>query len=235
MLKSLAKSIYKTIKPKNSKQRQVQFEWETDPVLGISRRKYQNYQQYLDHQGSKLVSVGEPIREHDALYEAIVRERYAEFGEFKGKRVICLGARLGGEVRAFKSLGSLAVGIDIEPGPQNPDVLYGDFHQIRFPDGSFDVAFTNVIDHVFDLNRFLDEVNRVLLPQGVFYVELVRGKAGRYEVFDMEKSEPLVKLLASRFVLELKNEIRNTTNYVEWEGLLLKLNKADVSVRTNGR
>ena len=84
-------------------------------------------------------------------------------------------------MRAFKSLGALAVGIDIEPGPQNPDVLYGDFHQIRFPDGSFDVAFTNVIDHVFALERFLDEVSRVLLPDGVFYVELGRGKVGQYQ------------------------------------------------------
>jgi SAM-dependent methyltransferase len=169
------------------------------------------------------------------LYEAVVKQRYGEIGDFKGKRVICLGARLGGEVRAFKSLGALAVGIDIEPGPQNPDVLYGDFHQIHFPARCFEVAFTNVIDHVFDLDRFLDEVSRVLLSDGVFYVELARGKAGQYEVLNMEEPEPLLKVLGSRFRIESKEAIRNTTNYVEWDGLLLKLNQTDLPERTNRR
>ncbi len=228
MIKSAAKLVYKIIRlqrPKNGRQSQETFEWERDAAMGITRRKYHSYQHYLDHQSSKLSTVGEPIRQHDQLYERIVKQRYAQMDDFQGKRVICLGARLGGEVRAFKALGALAIGIDIEPGPQNSDVLYGDFHDLRFPNGSFDVAFANVIDHVFDLNRFLDEVSRVLSPDGIFYVELGRGKVGQYEVLDMQESEPFLKVLGSRFRIESKEDIKNTTNYVDWEGLLLKLSK----------
>lgn len=49
-------------------------------------------------------------------------------------------ARLGGEVRAFKSLGAVAVGIDLEPGRGNMDVIHGDFHAVPFPTASFDYA-----------------------------------------------------------------------------------------------
>ncbi len=106
------------------------------------------------------------------------------------------------------------MGIDLEPGPKNSHVLYGDFHHIPFPDQSFDFAFTNAIDHVFDLERFLDEVNRVLLPNGVLYIELTRAKFGNYEVLDMEEPGPVLNIPCSRFRIEPKNEITNTTNNV---------------------
>ena len=42
----------------------------------------------------------------------------------------------------------------------------------------------------------------------------------------MQESEPLLNVLGSKFRIESRDAIRNTTNYVEWEGLLLKLSKA---------
>jgi len=194
-----------------------------DPQLGVTRRWYDSYDQYLSHQAEKLTKVGATLRNSDQQYEQIVTNRYRQIDVFKGKRVICLGARLGGEVRAFKSLGALAIGIDLEPGPKNSHVVYGDFHHIPFPNQSFDFAFTNAIDHVFDLERFLDEVNRVLLPNGVFYVELGRVKLGNYEVLDMAEPGPVLKVLGSRFRIESQKEITNTTNYINWGGLVLKL------------
>ena len=74
-----------------------------------------------------------------------------------------LRARLGTEVRALHRLGHFAVGIDLEPGPDNHYVLPGDFHHIVFPDGSIDAIYTNVY-HVFDLERVLGEVARLLRP-----------------------------------------------------------------------
>lgn len=234
MIKSAVKSVFKKIRPPKKKEAnsQATFEFETDAVLGIRKRKYYTYQQYLDHQRSKLSTVGEPIRQHDQLYETIVKQRYAQIEDFRGKRVICLGARLGGEVRAFKSLGALAVGIDIEPGPHNPDVLYGDFHHILFPDGSFDVAFTNGIDHVFAFDKFVKEVHRILTPGGKFYVELGLVKIGNYEVLDTQDPQPIVNELIRKFQFISQYPIRNTTNYTDWEGLLICLEKSRESIQT---
>ena len=81
-------------------------------------------------------------------------------------KVLCLGARLGGEVRAFRALGALSVGIDLNPGSNNPLVLEGDFHHIQFADETSDVIFTNVIGHAFDLRLLGNEICRVLKPTG---------------------------------------------------------------------
>jgi hypothetical protein len=71
------------------------------------------------------------LRKVDAGRQAQVREQLREamrrgtggLRSLVGARVLCIGARLGGEVRAFKSLGALAVGIDLNPGGYNMDVI----------------------------------------------------------------------------------------------------------------
>jgi SAM-dependent methyltransferase len=100
--------------------------------------------------------------------------------------VLCLGARLGTEVRALHELGYFAVGIDLNPGPNNPYVLPGDFHRIVFADDSIDAVYTNALDHVFSLDRVVGEIRRVLRPGGVFLADLELGSEegfipGEYE------------------------------------------------------
>jgi SAM-dependent methyltransferase len=95
--------------------------------------------------------------------------------------VLCLGARLGGEVRAFRSLGALAIGIDLNPGPINAVVLPGDFHHLPFAASTFDLIFTNVIGHAFDLARLEHEICRVLKPRGGFLMDARGDKAAKAE------------------------------------------------------
>ena len=65
-----------------------------------------------------------------------------------GKSILCVGARLGGEVRAFTRLGALAVGIDFMPGFRNAWSLWGDATRIQFADGVYDYVYCNIIDHI---------------------------------------------------------------------------------------
>ncbi len=88
---------------------------------------------------------------------------------------MCLGARLGTEVRALHALGHFAVGIDLNPGEGNGYVLPGDFHAIVFPDGSLDAIYSNALDHVFALDRLVGEVRRLLRPGGLFVLDLMQG------------------------------------------------------------
>lgn len=99
-------------------------------------------------------------------------------GALHGRSALCVGARAGGEVRAFRAAGAFAVGVDLFPAEQGNGstlVLRGDAASLQFASGSVDVLFTNVMDHFPDLGAFASEVDRVLKPDGLF-VGLVLGQ-----------------------------------------------------------
>ncbi len=153
----------------------------------FARRAYSSYDDYLTHQASKLDQVADRLRENDeALFEEF-KERFESCSELPGARtVLCLAARLGAEVRALHALGYFAVGIDLNPGQDNPYVLKGDFHALVFPEGSVDAIYCNSIDHVFDLSKMIAETSRVLSPAGIFIGEFEVGYEEGYTPGDFE-------------------------------------------------
>jgi SAM-dependent methyltransferase len=141
-----------------------------------AKRSYASYDEYVTHQASKLGKIVHRLRETEDEDDAEFRRRFEGCGPLRDARsVLCLGARLGTEVRALHALGHFAIGIDLNPGEANPYVLTGDFHAIVFPDGSLDAVYTNALDHVFDLDKVVGEVRRLLRPGGVLVVDLVHG------------------------------------------------------------
>ena len=138
------------------------------------------YKAYIETQQSKLSKLSRKIvlidigRQKQIVSEFVTLFEKGRSGikEMSGKSILCLGARLGGEVRAFKSLGALAIGLDLNPGPSSLDVLSGDFHNIAYPNESFDFAYSNVLDHIFDQNAFASEVARILKPKSYFFASV---------------------------------------------------------------
>ncbi|HET6469004.1 MAG TPA: class I SAM-dependent methyltransferase, partial [Geminicoccaceae bacterium] len=157
--------------------RQKVFESELwDKTETFAHRQYGSYDEYLAHQSSKLAQISERLHETEAEDLAEFERRFGGCAALQGMRnVLCLGARLGTEVRALHKLGLFAVGIDLNPGPENPYVLVGDFHALVFPTGSVDVVYTNVLDHAFDLEKLTAEIRRVLHPNGVFLADVLAG------------------------------------------------------------
>ncbi len=154
-------------------------EW-TDLEGGLRQRTYESYKQYLSIQGlkhkrrpefAKLQSVGM----RGSLAKRITT--HAEFLPASGS-VLCLGARAGGEVQAFVDKGYFAVGVDVNPGKGNLNVLYGDFHNLQFADNSVDIVYTNSLDHVLDMEKVISEVARTLHVGGIFMTE---NKGGTHE------------------------------------------------------
>lgn len=142
----------------------------------IATRRYASYTEYVQHQASKLDTVADTLRRDEPRDFALF------VNGFKGctplaeaRSVLCLGARLGTEVKALHSLGYFAIGVDLNPGPDNRHVLPGDFHNLVFPDNSVDAIYTNALDHVYDLNKVVGEVKRVLRPNGLFVADLIAG------------------------------------------------------------
>jgi hypothetical protein len=150
-------------------------DWKSVPgAEEFQRRQYASYDEYVRHQQSKLQYLD--LAEYDRTYRQQLRERLQKLSALKkGASVLCLGARQGTEVAAFHDLGCFAVGVDLNPGANNPLVLYGDFHNLPFSAQSVDVVFTNSLDHAFDLEKLIAEITRVLKPGGVLIIEAIRG------------------------------------------------------------
>jgi FkbM family methyltransferase len=140
----------------------------------LQRKQYHNYDAYLTEQKSKLGGIDKnSLREYEKRYHIELRERLKKIPDtVKGRSVLCLGARTGTEVKAFLDVGSFAVGLDLNPGKDNKYVVTGDFHNLTFPDSSVDVVFTNSLDHVYRIRRFLREIKRVLKPGGILIAEV---------------------------------------------------------------
>jgi SAM-dependent methyltransferase len=148
--------------------------WAND--RGLTRRNYVTYDAYLGHQAAKLDAIIGRLRRTEEEDFAVFLRRFEACRPLREARsVLCLGARLGTEVRALHELGHFAVGIDLQPGPDNRYVLPGDFHETVFPDGSVDAVYTNALDHVFDLERVLREVERLLRCDGLFVADIELG------------------------------------------------------------
>jgi SAM-dependent methyltransferase len=149
----------------------------------LMQREYRSYDHYLRHQRSKLDVLG--VDRVDSAINAplhrVLSERLGRYAFPRGTTALCLAARRGGEVQAFLDHGCFAVGVDLNPGPENRYVVTGDFHNLQFSDHSLDLVFTNSLDHALELEKVFTEVFRVLKPGGHFLVESAYG----YEETDL--------------------------------------------------
>lgn len=96
--------------------------WEEDINENILRRKFRTYEDYLKRQKAKLKK--KLHSEYEVKYREELKKRLRETPFLKeGMVVLCLGARIGTEVKAFHDIGCFAVGIDLNPGKENKYVL----------------------------------------------------------------------------------------------------------------
>lgn len=149
--------------------------WTTDPqCAGVQARKFKTYDDYVKLQASKINFIN--LENHEKRFRRELVGRLTKLASLKaGDNALCLGARLGAEVLAFRELGLFAAGIDLNPGLKNSYVMFGDFHNLEFGAGCVDVVFTNSLDHGLDLGKIMQEVFRVLKPDGVFIFEADPG------------------------------------------------------------
>src|SRR5262249_33435190 len=85
---------------------------------GFKQREYSSYEEYVRHQQSKLGYLD--LTEYDRKYRRVLGDRLQALDWLKpGTSVLCLGARQGTEVRAFHDRGCFAIGVDLNPGPDN--------------------------------------------------------------------------------------------------------------------
>ena len=142
--------------------------------MALQKRKYKNYQHYLDHQREKLSTKMEHFQgKFEHRVKNFIKRLAVVSPNIPGKKVLCLAARLGEEVVAFRELGyTEAIGIDLNPGPDNEYVIEGDFHDIPFEDEQFDGIYCNCLDHARDLRKVSQECARVMKPNGLLVLDV---------------------------------------------------------------
>jgi SAM-dependent methyltransferase len=201
---------------KRMKARQKTFEsdlWSQESE--VAQRKYASYDDYVKHQSSKLDRIHDRLQARNDEDTAMFLERFQGCPALADAHtVLCLGARIGTEVMALHKLGHFAVGIDLNPGPDNQHVLKGDFHKIVFPDTSLDAVYCNALDHVYDLEKVLGEVGRLLRPGGIFVADIISGYeegfyAGGYESVHWRNAGEFAEKVAlvSGFALESTRDL----------------------------
>lgn len=197
--KSLSKYIYYSLVTFLFNKR---YRWTDYSDANFKVKKYASYSEYVEHQKLKLKRIKNDLGQYDEQYRKILRKRLIEDAVVNNTMsVLCLGARLGTEVKSFLDLGCFAIGLDLNPGENNKYVVHGDFHNIQFPQSSVDIVFTNSLDHVFDLSKLIREIKRILKLKGYLIIEVSGGEREGcepryYESFFWKKIDDLLRVFA---------------------------------------
>lgn len=136
----------------------------------IANRQFADYETYVYKQGGKARGLrDELLASLPKNIQGFKRTFQRAASHLKPGSILCLGARTGAESIGAVEAGFVgSVGIDLHP--VGDTVLLGDWHNLTFPDASFDNAYSNSLDHCLYLDRLAENVKRVLKFGGCFYV-----------------------------------------------------------------
>ena len=147
-------------------------------------------------------------------------KRNEEFLQNK-KNSICLGARTGQEVFVLRELGLDSIGIDLAEFP--PYTIKGDIHNLEFEDEKFDLIFTNILDHSLYLEKFISEMERVCVKDGIIILNIQENLPGdNYSENVINSPEPIIKMFKNSNLIK-NRKIQNIFDQMNRE-LVFKKN-----------
>lgn len=179
---------------------------------GISLRQYADYNSYLVHQ--RVALRFKDVSEYNVKFRKKLASRIKSISLNKSGTVICLGSRLGVEVKAFWDLGYFAIGIDINPSELSITTVNGDMHNLQFPANFADIIYCNCFDHAYNLETVISELKRVLKPGGKLILESIRGSnegyfPGNWESIWWKKISDLDNaVISAKFKITSKRKIK---------------------------
>jgi len=201
--------------------------WRSEVTEDFLYRDYASYEEYVFHQTQKFNEILKMQGGFDnkaiLLFRKTFYRRFRHLPSFlsTSATIICLGARQGTEVEVLWDMGyKKAIGLDLNPGPENPYVKKGDFMALEYADNSVDMIYSNCVDHAFDLSKFFQEHARVLKPGGYAIYDIgiadLQG-FGAFEAVGWE-SEETVFLLALKYYKKLLK----VEEHGAWKWMLLQ-------------
>lgn len=189
-------------------------------ILGHSHStKEMPYLEYLALQKEKTEDLERRKRWLGPEYELKILHFRSHFEEIfpslisTNESILCVCARTGQEVVALKELGyENSIGIDLVP--HEPNVIFGDMHDLPFESASISAVFTNSFDHSLNPLKFLEEVHRVLKPEGIFILHVLFNRPNdKFGVTDVYSKRALRKLLKDFTILQERKIELLSLNY----------------------
>ena len=137
------------------------------------------------------------------------------------KNSICLGSRTGQEVFVLRELGLNSIGIDLVEFP--PYTVKGDIHNLKFDDEKFDFIFTNILDHSLYLEKFISEMERVCIKDGIIILNTQENiPPDDFSENVINDPEPIIKMFKNSILLK-NRKIKNNFDQMNRE-LVFKKN-----------
>ncbi len=140
--------------------------------------------------------------------------------DFVGKRALDAGCGVGNWSLALSGLFEEVVALEYDAGrlaftcealrvagATNVTPLKGSIEKLPFPDASFDCVFCNGVLFVTDWRKSLDELVRVLKPNGKIYITYDTLAWWDHLIFERSAAEPLLIHHATRVLLNQAVEI----------------------------
>lgn len=149
-----------------------------------------------------------------------VFERNRDFIELS-TTAVCLGSRTGQEVKALQNLGLDAVGVDLVEFP--PLTIFGDIHDLKFDNQSFDLVFSNIFDHSLYPENFISEIERVCKFKGFVILNLQLYAKGDDYAENIILSPEYVCSLFKISELVISRPIKNEVDGMNWEIVMQKM------------
>lgn len=200
--------------------------WKPEFEGDFRYREYSSYEEYVTHQSQKFDEIlkmqGGFNNKIILWYRKTFYERFRHLPSFleKSATILCLGARQGTEVEVLRDLGyKNVVGLDLNPGPDNPYVKKGDFMALDYPENSVDMVYSNCVDHAFNLSQFFKEHARVLKPGGyaLYDINISEQRFGAFEAVEWASDEKIFLLALKYFSNVIRVEESGS-----WKWMLLR-------------
>jgi 2-polyprenyl-3-methyl-5-hydroxy-6-metoxy-1,4-benzoquinol methylase len=141
---------------------------------------YSGYKNYFINKISKIISF------------LTIKSFFKIFRKYKSKgKVLDVGCGLGGLVSGFVDYKYDAYGIEINKEARQfikPElrkrIIFNDLKEIGFKKNSFDIiTVIHVLEHVYDLKSFLNEIKNNLKKDGILYIRVPNNDFFEYKFF----------------------------------------------------
>ena len=119
-------------------------------------------------------------------------------------------------MHALRNLNYDAIGIDIFVTKNNKYVHYGEFEKIPYENKTFDAIYTNSVDHIFNVKKTVNEIDRVLKKGGYLLINLMKGieeghdMAGTFESLVWKKRSDILSKIVEISNYKLIKEVDTT-------------------------
>jgi len=189
----------------------------------LLERKLFNYKFYLFHQKLKTFFRLQKLKDSYDNHLKKFENEFKNIEYLEVKKILCIAARLGTEVHALRNLNYDAIGIDIFVTKNNKYVHYGEFEKIPYENKTFDAIYTNSVDHIFNIKKTVNEIDRVLKKGGYLLINLMKGvdegndMAGTFESLVWKKRSDVLFKIVEISNYKLVKEVdttKTTTLYI---------------------